>query len=174
MAESSRYNIGDIERNINLPVLAMVVLDRDMQPGFRFSLDVPGEKYDLPKSPAFLPVPNALVVSFTETQLRTMVASPQGKNMPASGHLWLDPTSSHVYMTEIAVEDSWLRAVIHVAYGRVENIDLPVPVEMHERYENKLNGTRVEGSATYSNFREFRVSVDEDIAPIKDIDKQGR
>ena len=45
---------------------------------------------------------------------------------------------------------------------------------MHERYENKLNGTRVEGSATYSDFREFKVSVDQDIAPINDKGKQDR
>ena len=44
---------------------------------------------------------------------------------------------------------------------------------MHERYENKLNGTRVEGSANYSNFREFKVNVDEDIAPIDDKGKAG-
>ena len=45
---------------------------------------------------------------------------------------------------------------------------------MFERYENKLNGTRVEGSATYSNFREFKVAVDEDIAPIDEKGKQVR
>jgi DNA end-binding protein Ku len=164
MEESARYNIGDIERNINLPVLALAVLDRGLQAGFEFTLDKPGEKYDLPNSAAFAPPPNALVVSFRETQLRTMVASPQGKNLPASGHFWLDPATSQVEMTEIGIEDSWLRAVIHVAYGNVEGIDLPVPIEMHERYDNKLNGTRVDGSATYANFREFKVSVDEDIA----------
>jgi hypothetical protein len=176
MEESARYNIGDIERNINLPVLALAVLDRRMQPGFQFGMDKPGEKYDLPKSPAFVPPVDAIVVTFTETQLRTMVASPQGKNLPASGRFWMDRATSQVQMTEIGVEDLWLKAVIHVAYGKVDGIELPVPIEMHERYENKLNGTRVEGSATYADFREFQVNVDEDIAPIadKDKDKQGR
>jgi hypothetical protein len=37
-----------------------------------------------------------------------------------------------------------------------------------------LNGTRVEGSATYASFREFRVAVDEDIAPIDAGGKQAR
>ena len=74
-------------------------------------------------------------------------------------------------MTEISVEDLSLKATIDVAYRPVEGIDLPVPVEMHERYENKLNGTRVEGSAIYSNFREFKVNVNEDIAPIGDEKK---
>jgi hypothetical protein len=174
MQESARYNIGDIERNINLPVLALAVLDRRMQPGFAFSLDAPGARYDLPSSPEFAPPADALVVSFRETQLRTMVASPQGKNMASSGRFWLDRATSQIYMTEIGVEDLWLKAVIHVAYGRVDSIDVPIPIAMHERYDNKLNGTRVEGAAVYSNFREFKVNVDEDIAPIDEKGKQVR
>jgi hypothetical protein len=168
MEESARYNIGEIERNINLPVLALAVLARDMQRGFQFKLDPPGEKYDLPRQPPFAPPTDALVVSFTETQLRTMVASPQGKNMPSHGFFWLEAPTSGVLMTEISVEDLSLRATIDVAYSAVGGIDMPVPVEMHERYENKLNGTRVEGKATYANFREFKVNVDEDIAPVGD------
>lgn len=174
MEESSRYNIGDIERNINLPVLALAVLDRRMQGGFRFALEDEGHKVDLPKSERFTPPADAVVVTFTETQSRTMVASPQGRNLPASGRFWLDRRTSQVYMTEIGIDDQWLRAQIFVAYGPVDTIDLPVPIEMHERYENKLNGTRVEGSAAYSNFREFTVAVDEDIAPIDNTGKQVR
>ena len=174
MDESSRYNIGDIERNINLPVLALAVLDRRMHSAFQFEMEKAGEKIDLPKSAAFAAPVDALVVTFRETQIRTMVVSPQGKNLTASGRFWLNRTTSQVYMTEIGVEDLWLKAAIHVAYGSVDGINLPVPVEMHERYENKLNGTRVEGSATYSDFREFTVSVDQDIAPINDKGKQDR
>jgi hypothetical protein len=174
MDESSRYNIGEIERNINLPVLALAVLDRDMQPGFQFTLDETPGKNDLPKSAAFAPPADAIVVSFKEIALRTMVASPQGKNLPASGRFWLDRATSQIFLTQIGVEDLSLRAVIHVAYGPVDTIDMPVPIEMHETYENKLNGTRVEGSASYSNFRQFKVAVDEDIAPINDKGKQDR
>jgi hypothetical protein len=174
MQESARYNIGDIERNINLPVLALTVLDRRMQPGFQFSLDPPDEKYDLPKRPAFTPPADAVVLSFTETQMRTMVASPQGKNLASSGRFWMDRNTSQIYMTQIGVDDLWLKAVIYVAYGMVDGVNLPVPIEMYERYDNKLNGTRVDGSATYANFREFKVAVDEDIAPIDDKGKQVR
>jgi hypothetical protein len=168
MSESARYNIGEIERNINLPFLALLVLNRYVQPGFQFHTELTLDRSTLPKSPAFAAADNALVVGFTETQIRTLVASPQGKNLPASGHFWFDPATSRVLMTEIGIEDSWLRASIFVAYGDAEPIDVPMPVEMYERYENKMNGTRVEGTATYSNFREFKVNVDENIAPIKD------
>ena len=174
MQESARYNIGDIERNINLPVLALAVLDRRMQQGFQFGYPKGDDKPVLPKRPAFTPPENALIISFTETQMRTMVASPQGKNLPASGHFWVDPGTSRIFMTEIGVDDLWLRAQIFVAYGSADGLDLPVPIEMFERYENKLNGTRVEGSATYANFREFKVAVDEDIAPIDNSGRQVR
>jgi hypothetical protein len=155
-------------------VLALAVLDRRMQSGFQFGLDGPEEKYELPKSAAFAPPAEAVVVSFREIQPRTMVASPQGKNLASTGRFWMNRATSQIVMTEIGVEDLWLKAVIHVAYGPVEGINLPVPVEMNERYENKLNGTRVEGSATYANFREFKVAVDEDIAPINEKGKQER
>jgi hypothetical protein len=174
MNESSRYNIGDIERNINLPVLALVVLSRFMQPGFEFALEPPDTKHELPKSGAFALVPNLMVVSFRETELRTMVASPQGKNMASTGRFWIDRETSQIVFTEIGVEDLWLKAVIHVAYAKVDGFDMPAPVEMHEFYENKLNGTLAEGTARYSNFREFKVSVDENIAPINDQGKQDR
>jgi hypothetical protein len=174
MDESSRYNIGDIERNINLPVLALAVLDRRMQGGFQFDVEKANDKVDLPKSSAFAPPADALVITFRETQPRTMVASPQGRNLQSSGRFWLDRVTSQVYMTEIGIDDVWLKAQIFVAYGPVDTINLPVPVEMHEHYENKLNGTKVDGAATYSNFREFTVNVDEDIAPINDKGKQDR
>ena len=51
--ESARYNIGDIERTINLPFLAMTVLDRRMQPSFQFRITEPNEDLKLPKSAAF-------------------------------------------------------------------------------------------------------------------------
>src|SRR5215470_17683064 len=42
--ESARYNIGDIERTINLPMLALTVLDRGLQPNFQFRMaDSTGE-----------------------------------------------------------------------------------------------------------------------------------
>lgn len=168
MRESARYNIGEIERNINLPVLALVVLNRFVQPGFEFHFERNLDRSVLPAGEAFAPPESAMVVAFTETQIRTLVASPQGRNLPTSGRFWLDPSTSRVLMSEIGIDDLWLKASIFVAYGDAAPIDVPMPVVMHERYENKLNGTRVEGTATYSNFREFKVNVDENIAPIKD------
>jgi hypothetical protein len=70
-------------------------------------------------------------------------------------------------MTELSVDDYSLSATVHVAYERKPGLAVSVPIEMHELYVNRLNSSKVEGSATYSNFRQFDVKVDEQIAPIK-------
>jgi len=162
--ESARYNIGDIERTINLPFLAMTVLDRRMQPSFQFRSVDTGEDLKLPKSAAFAPRAGAVVIAFDEVQLRTMITTPQGKNLRSHGRFWFSMPNAEVVMTELGVDDYTLSATIHVAYEQKGGVAVPVPVEMHELYLNRLNNqTKVEGTATYSNFRSFNVKVDEQI-----------
>jgi len=165
--ESARYNIGEIERTINLPVLAMSVLDRRMQPNFQFRMNDAAEDVKLPKSTAFALRPGAVIVGFEETQVRTMIATPQGKNLRSHGRFWFRSPDAEVLMTELGVDDFSLSATIHVAYDKRPGLNVAVPIEMHELYENHLNATKIEGTATYSNFREFNVKVDEEIAPIR-------
>src|SRR5262249_36996349 len=83
--ESARYNIGDIDRTIHLPLLAMTVLDRRMQTNFQFRSPDPGSELKLPKSSAFAERPRALMIEFTEATVRTMITTPQGKNLRSHG-----------------------------------------------------------------------------------------
>jgi hypothetical protein len=166
--ESARYNIGDIERTINLPLLAMTVLDRRMQANFQFRFVDASEASQLPKSSAFSERPGAVVVEFSEVATRTMITTPQGKNLRSHGRFWFTLPDAEVMMTELGVDDYTLSATIHVAYDRKPGLGAAVPVEMHELYFNRLNNsTKVEGTATYSNYRQFDVKVDEQIAPVK-------
>lgn len=172
MKESARYNIGDVERTINLPLLGLTPLDRRAQAGFQFRLDdtkeAPGDFMGVPRTPAFALPPDAIAVAYDEIQVQTMVRTPQGKNLAAKGRFWFVPATGYIVMTELRVDDWTLAAVIHVAYRLQPNGDLPLPSSMHEMYENRLNHRRIEGTATYSNFREFNVAVDEQIAPVTD------
>jgi hypothetical protein len=166
--ESARYNIGDIERNINLPLLAMTVLDRRMQANFQFRFADSSEPPNLPKSSVFAERPGAVVVGFNEVTMRTMITTPLGKNLRAHGRFWFALPDAEVLMTELGVDDYSFSATIHVAYDRKPGLAAAVPVEMHELYLNRLNNsTKVEGTATYSNFRQFDVKVDEQIAPVR-------
>ena len=164
--ESARYNIGDVERTINMPVLALTVLDPRVQAGFQFEQSPPvGNRGTLPNARAFIPATDALVIGFRETAVRTIIVSPQGTNMPSSGRFWLAMPSAQVLMSELRVENFSLSAAIHVAYQPRPGFSVPVPVEMHEVYVNRLNNSRIEGSAIYTNFREFKVKTDEAVAP---------
>jgi hypothetical protein len=166
--ESARYNIGDIERNINLPLLAMTVLDRRMQANFQFRFADSSEPPNLPKSSVFAERPGAVVVGFNEVTMRTMITTPLGKNLRAHGRFWFALPDAEVLMTQLGVDDYSFSATIHVAYDRKPGLAAAVPVEMHELYLNRLNNsTKVEGTATYSNFRQFDVKVDEQIAPVR-------
>jgi hypothetical protein len=171
--ESARYNIGDVVRTINVPLLGLRVLNRRLQPNFRFHIDSPGDAGKrLPKSPSFAVPPGVVVLSFDETRVpRTMVRSPNGKNIPSRGRIWMNPAGPRIVMTELRVNSFPYEATIHVAYGDVPGIEVPMPVEMHELYLNLSASRRVEGAARYSNFRKFHVQVDEALVPDRRDDR---
>ena len=54
-----------------------------------------------------------------------------------------------------------------VVYGEGAGGDLLAPIEMRELYEQPGRGVRVDGTATYGHFRQFQVSVHEQLAPVK-------
>ncbi len=169
--ESARYNIGDIERTINVPILGLTILDRDAQPSFRFFRPegvLDRGEWEVPQRPEFSNTDGTMVIGFTEISTQTMIRTPEGRNLVSTGRLWLVPETGEVRMTELRVTDYTLNAVVHVAYGHQEGFELPVPLFMSERYENRLNKMQVvEGSATYSNFRKVEVQVEEQIATPK-------
>jgi hypothetical protein len=148
----------------------LTVLDRTAQTRFEFRIDdtkdTPGNIFAVPKTPDFAVPPGAIAVAFKEIAIQTMVKTPQGKNLAATGRFWFDPETGNVLMTELRIDEWTLAAAVHVAYRPVGDLDLPLPVAMHEMYENRLNSRRVEGTATYSNVRQFNVNTDEQVVPL--------
>lgn len=157
--ESARYNIGDVLRTLNTPTLALLILRPAHQPQFTFaratdtspSLSLGGE------APA-----DVWVIAYTEVERNTMIRGTGGKDLPSEGRFWIEPVAGRVLLSEFIVNDSRvLRATIDVRYGSDPAIGPLVPVEMRERYDDLRDGARVEGTATYSRFRQFQVQVEE-------------
>jgi hypothetical protein len=73
-------------------------------------------------------------------------------------------------MSELVAEDTLVAGTVVVKYQPDVLADLLVPVAMRERYLERRNNARIDGAATYGQFRQFQVKVDEKIAPIKDRD----
>jgi hypothetical protein len=165
VTESSRYNIGNILRTINVPVFALLVLDPARQPHFTFTRangGSPGIGRDM-KAPD-----GAWVVKYEEAAIDTLITTAFGRNLPCHGRFWIDPATGRVLMSELIAEDFQVSGTIVVKYQQDLVGDALVPVAMHERYIERRNGVRTEGDASYARFRQFQVKVDEKIAPIKE------
>jgi hypothetical protein len=162
--ESSRYNIGNLQRTVNVPVLALVVLDPGRQSRFAFKRSQHLESL-LGRGPAA--GADIWVVEYHEVQKPTMIRTDHDRNLPARGRFWIEAGTGRVTSSELIVEDPTIGGSIAVDYQPEPAVGgLLVPVRMREHYDIHSDGSRVEGDAAYSHFRQFQVKVDEKLAPI--------
>jgi len=176
--ESARYNIGRLLRTINVPILALAVLDPVNRPRFRFERDESSKNRitidnsvvttDLPATPNFRVSTDVWVVRYDEIRPRTLIHTSEGRDMPSHGRFWIEPSTGRVLMSELIAGDASLDGHIDVSYQSQPLLGLLVPVEMHEQYHVRREHIRIDGTATYANFRQFQVKVDEKIGPVKD------
>jgi hypothetical protein len=164
MSESARYNIGSVERNINVPLIALMLMDPMYRSHFKYSVDTDrkGVPRGMPKSPAFTLGGDAWVIEYDETATPTVVRG-DDEDAKSRGRVWVDPATSRVLMTEMIVEAKTVRSTIRVSYQSAPIAGLLLPVEMRETYVVKKRFYTLEGTATYGNFRQFNVSTAETI-----------
>lgn len=171
--EGARYNIGGIDRTMNVPVLPLAVLSPVSQPRFRFTIEdrdtprsaAPG--LELPAGPSFKVSAEVWVVRFAEFKGPTIVLTRDNRNIFSHGRLWIDPASGHVLMTEMITEDADVRGQINVSYQSEPLMGLLVPIEMREQYTSPAYRATITGQATYGKFRRFQVDVSEKLDPIR-------
>ena len=160
LADSARHNIGEIDRNINTPTLALLFLRQSYKPRFEF------EHVPHSSPPLGLDGPNTddtvdlWVIEYAETWPTTVVSGRDGRNMPARGRYWIEPATGRVLVSDLMFESADFNATITVRYEANDTMGHFVPVEMRERYGTR-SGSRVDGTATYTRFRRFQVQVDE-------------
>ena len=155
--ESTRYNIGNLLRTVNVPVLALVILDPQNQPRFRFKRDGRASSDDA-----------AWVIQYQEIEPLTIIRTSNGRDLPARGRFWIEPDTGRVRRSELIAEDVTIRGEVTVEYRLEPGLGLLVPAEMRERYDLPRDRSRVDGTATYGRFRQFQVTVDEKLGPIKE------
>lgn len=159
VADSARYNIGDIDRNINTPTMALLFLSSAYEEGFEFrrgtdaptrlGIEEPGRGLGL------------WVVDFKETGRDTVIRGRDDQGLPVRGRYWIEPATGRVFLSELVLDSDSLEALITVRYEANDTLGHFAPVEMRERYRNRLSGSLVEGTATYARFRRFQVLVEE-------------
>jgi hypothetical protein len=161
--ESSRYNIGNLYRTVNVPVLALVILDPANQARFKFKRS--DHREALLEHGSIKPL-DLWVIDYQEVQKQTIIRTTGGRDLSARGRFWIEPATGQVVASELVAEDLTIKGIIDVDYAIEATMDLLVPVSMRERYDVRHDGSRVDGEASYSRFRRFQVKVDEKLAPV--------
>ncbi|HZT78286.1 MAG TPA: hypothetical protein VFA27_16645 [Vicinamibacterales bacterium] len=159
---SASYNIGNVARTVNTPLFALKFLEAANQARCRFTVapdrtpatvsaqpDVPG---------AFRTSTEIWVVEYEERQTPTLIRDRRvgGKNVPSRGRFWIEPDSGRILMSEIVARSGDLRGTIDVSYQSEPVHGLMLPIEMHEWYESRKSGSKIETVATYGAFRSIQ------------------
>jgi hypothetical protein len=148
--EQARYNLGPITRTINVPTLALEILMPANQARFRFRHT----------GTTTLDTADAAVVTFDERRRPTMIRTPDGRDLPARGTVWIEPATGRVLRTELRTGDrrrDLVEASIAVTYVFVPRLELLLPATMQEHYAGR--DTEITCTAEYSNSRRFETGA---------------
>ena len=153
--ESSRHNVGPVQRNVNVPLFPLTFLLPENRPRFHFRLAKKGDTDGLP----------TWRVEYDERIRPTLIKNPETeRDIPARGWFLVDPVTGAVVETGLDAEDEAGTGHFVVRYRRDALLGLWLPVEMKESYTSRTRGTPImDAKATYSNFRRFQVKTEEKI-----------
>jgi len=151
--ESGRYNLGAVQRTINNPVFALLILQPEIRNHFKFTPGKPDRKFGS----------EVVVVDFSEEGRPTIIRGRPGEEMPAFGRFWIESTTGRVVKAEVRVEVSDIKASLTTTFRNDERLGMDVPGEFREEYD--MRDSRVSGVASYARFRKFEVKSSEELAP---------
>jgi hypothetical protein len=150
-AESTLHNIGDVQRDINLPTFALKVLRKSHVQ--RFSFEKAGENR--------IEGIRTWAVRFRELRGPSLVVGGKGETLYSNGTFWIEPETGRVVKTEFMVENPFAQYKVKgrtvVTYTEGKKVKMLVPETMVEHYEAEYN--TIDCTAFYTNFRPFEVEV---------------
>ena len=97
MAESARYNVGNVNRTINVPTIALDFLTYLYRQRFSFT---DGGRDGLGR-----------ILDFVETGRPTYVVTTNSRDLPVTGRYWVDEPTGRVERTELHAVDTAVEAV---------------------------------------------------------------
>jgi hypothetical protein len=149
--ESARYNLGSVDRTINVPTLALELLSSANRP--RLRLVRHGEES--------IEGTQAQRIDFEERRGATLIRTTSGESVPSRGSFWVDPLTGTVVKTLLRTDATDVKTELSVTYRLFETVGLWLPYEMNEAYTQPHQKLR--GVARYSNIRRFQVTTDQTI-----------
>jgi len=163
--ESARYNLGGVRRTINVPTLPLLFLHPANQERFHFER----------KGRRRFGEQETVEIALVEIVRPTLVNDDQGGDVPATGHVFVDPDRGTVLRTDIEFRVNRGLARLSVDYALNRGLGIRLPMEMKEDYrdlegaflpsfpEFRGGGFRAntEATARYLRYRRFSVSTRE-------------
>jgi VWFA-related protein len=160
--ESARYNVGAVERNINVPLFLLRFLAPEIRGRFKFKAG------GLHQSGGI----DVWRIEFTEIDRPTIITDLRGRDVPAKGWFLVDQLTGAIVESGLHIEENGSTGVITVSFRHDPELGMWVPARMSEVYrtmvQRALSGpprmeTVTEGTATYRKFRRFQVKTEETI-----------
>ncbi len=158
--ESARYNVGAVERNINVPMFLLQFLRDENRPRSRFKLSARRRIDGV----------DTVRLEFEERVHPTIITDTQGRDVAAKGWFQVDEATGAIVETVLKIEENGSTGEIRVTFRHDPSLGMWVPAEMSELYQamtqRALSGspraeTLVEGNARYTKFRRFQVKTEE-------------
>ena len=124
--DTSKHNLGNVARSINIPTLAMMFLHPRVNERFEFTDE--GEET----------IAGRVLrrAAYREVARPTLIKTTRGRDLALTGHIWIDPFTGTVVKTDLNAADPAVRCAITVSYRKEEALDFWVPSQMDEYYTN--------------------------------------
>ena len=160
--ESARYNIGPLERNINVPLFLLKFLNPVNRSHLKFRIAQRSETDGVA----------TWRIEFTETGRPTIIRDRDEKDVPAKGSFLVEQSTGAIMETQLRLEGTAYVADILVKFKLDPGLGMWVPTEMREAYRTPRGslvsagasmGVALEGTARYSKFRRFQVKTEETV-----------
>jgi hypothetical protein len=152
--ESARFNIGDVQRDLNLPTLILPLLLSDTAEDIE-RIDLEPES-DEPRDDG------TCAVSFREARGPYLVGTPEGRELPLRGTLYVTPENGWLERVSIqAGRPAREHIELTVEFDAFDGWDEPLPSRMTEIYAIRMSPRLTRCEARYSNYRRFNVDTKE-------------
>jgi hypothetical protein len=148
--ESARFNLSHMGRVLNEPGLPLAFLQPSVQTRFEFVLD--RREGD-----------DEWVVRYEEKARPTLFWHNRTIPNPSTGRFWIDARTGEVSQSEHVVAPENFKATFVTEFRPDDRFGISVPTRMREQLWTgvQANAGRVQGVATYSNYRKFDVTTQE-------------
>ncbi len=154
--ESARFNLGNVQRNFNVPTSALFFFVSFNHDRFKFAARRVADD-------------GTWEIGFRETGRPTLIRTPDGDPVSTAGTIWVRPDDGVIVRTVLEV-DARMRRIdppqrgkgrIDVRYQLVDTLGMWLPVTMDEKFEatRAPSWDSVTGHAEYSHYRTFQTSV---------------